>query len=81
MRVRELVLVTPQLATQKAFYGTTLGWPVVTETPTSFTVQAGSSRLSFTQASPAGIYHVAFAIPRNAACQGLRQGSNRGHVA
>jgi catechol 2,3-dioxygenase-like lactoylglutathione lyase family enzyme len=69
MRIQELILVTPQLATQKAFYGTTLGWPVVTDRPTSFTVQAGATRLSFKQASPTGIYHVAFAIPHNAAGQ------------
>lgn len=67
MQLLEVALATSQVAAQRAFYSATMGWPLVAETPTSFTVQIGASRLSFMQdAMHTGIYHVAFAIPRTA---------------
>lgn len=67
MRILDVTVVTSRLAAQRTFYGTTMGWPVVAETPASFTVQIGASRLSFLEdAKHTGPYHLAHAIPRNA---------------
>lgn len=67
MQIAELQLVTHHLAAQKAFYHDLLELPLVAETPTLFTVQAGASALTFieTAASLPSIYHVAFNIPEN----------------
>jgi catechol-2,3-dioxygenase len=47
MHIQELSLHTRHIANQKAFYCTTLGLPLLTETTDSFTVQAGTTRLRF----------------------------------
>lgn len=47
MHIRELILHTRHVAAQQAFYCTTLGLPLQTETSDSFTVQAGETRLHF----------------------------------
>ncbi len=65
MRIQELSLQTRHLADQKDFYRTTLGLPLLAETTTSFTLQAGATRLHFQQAQQDVLYHVAFTIPRN----------------
>lgn len=67
MQIAELHLVTHHLAAQKAFYHDLLELPLVAEALTSFTVQAGVSRLTFVETTGPlpSIYHVAFNIPEN----------------
>jgi len=65
MHIQELSLNTRHVANQKAFYSTTLGLSLLTETTDSFTVQAGTTRLRFQETQQDVLYHVAFTIPRN----------------
>ena len=67
MHITELQLATAALADQKAFYHDLFELPLVTESPTSFTVQVGTSRLTFVETTEPlpSIYHVAFNIPEN----------------
>ena len=67
MQIAELQLHTTRLQAQKAFYLDVLEAPLVAETPTAFTVQAGTSRLTFVETTEPlpSIYHVAFNIPEN----------------
>lgn len=67
MQITELHLVTQHVAAQKTFYHEVLELPLVAESPTSFMVQAGTSRLTFVETTEPlpSIYHVAFNIPEN----------------
>ncbi len=67
MQIAELHLVTNHLSAQRAFYHKLMEFPLVAETPTSFTVQVGASTITFGEtAEPLpSIYHVAFNIPEN----------------
>ena len=65
MHIQELSLRTRHVANQKAFYCTTLGLSLLTETTDSFTVQAGTTRLRFQETQQDVLYHIAFTIPRN----------------
>lgn len=65
MHIRELVLNTCRLEEQQAFYGGTLGLPLLDETGDAFTVQAGETRLRWRAAREEALYHVAFTLPRN----------------
>src|SRR6202011_791023 len=65
MHIQELSLHTDNLAAQKDFYTTTMGLSLLDETAIAFTVQAGTTRLSFQQTAQDVLYHVAFTIPRN----------------
>jgi catechol-2,3-dioxygenase len=66
MRIKELHLYTRDLHAQRAFYTRTLGLPLVAETTTSFTIQAGETLLVFERTrQTAPIYHIAFTIPAN----------------
>src|SRR5260370_12185719 len=65
MHIEELSLHTRHLGDQQTFYHTILGLPLLTETATSFTVQAGTTRLRFQETQHDVLYHVAFTIPRN----------------
>src|SRR5260370_3329730 len=65
MHVEELSLRSRHLGDQQTFYHTILGLPLLTETATSFTVQAGTTRLRFQETQQDVLYHVAFTIPRN----------------
>lgn len=67
MQIAELQLATPHLAAQKAFYHDLLELPLLAESPTAFTVQAGASTITFVATADAlpSIYHVAFNIPEN----------------
>lgn len=65
MHIQALQLQTKNLAEQKTFYHTVLGLPLLTETDTSFTVQAGTTRLSFQTTQQEVNYHIAFTIPTN----------------
>lgn len=67
MQITEIQLQTAHLAEQKAFFHQTLELPLLAESPTSFTVQAGASTITFhatTDPLPS-IYHFAFNIPEN----------------
>lgn len=65
MYIQELTIQTRNLAEQKTFYSTVLELPLIAETATSFTVQAGTTRLSFQETRQEVLYHIAFTIPRN----------------
>ena len=66
MRITELHLSTQDLHAQRQFYTRILGLPLVTETVTSFTIQAGATRLLFQRTEQEGfLYHFAFSIPSN----------------
>lgn len=65
MHIQKLVLFTPQLAEQKAFYSTTLGLPLLRESKDTFSVRAGTTQLEFQQTEQNVLYHVAFTLPRN----------------
>ncbi|GCE09862.1 VOC family protein [Dictyobacter aurantiacus] len=65
MYIQELTIQTQKLSEQKAFYSTVLELPIVAETATSFTVQAGTTRLTLLQTQQEVLYHMAFTIPRN----------------
>jgi catechol 2,3-dioxygenase-like lactoylglutathione lyase family enzyme len=66
MKIVALTLVTPNLATQRSFYTTVLGLPLLHESAQRFTVQAGQTRLTFhTTMQDDIVYHFAFTIPRN----------------
>jgi hypothetical protein len=59
-------LETADLSPQRAFYTQTLGLPLRRETADSFTVQAGTTALTFRSASRQPLhYHFAFTIPLN----------------
>lgn len=67
MQIAELQLLTNHLQAQKAFYHNLLELPLIAESPTSFTVQAGASTLTFAETAEGlpSIYHIAFNIPEN----------------
>jgi catechol-2,3-dioxygenase len=66
MQITELILETHKLAAQLDFYEHTLGLPVMAANEQAFTVQAGSTRLTFQETEQREpLYHVAFTIPRN----------------
>ncbi|QBD76929.1 hypothetical protein EPA93_13315 [Ktedonosporobacter rubrisoli] len=69
MDIQEVILQTPQLARQKVFYQNILGLPMVAETNDSITLQAGATLLHFKEVEAESLYHIAFAIPRNAFIQ------------
>lgn len=67
MRIAEIHLHTQCLHGQKVFYHQLFGLPLLAESPTSFTVMAGASTITFVATAeplPAS-YHVAFNIPEN----------------
>ena len=72
MQFTHVHLQTSQLAAQRIFYEDTLGLVVSDESPTSFTVQVGSSRLTFEQSDQEFRYHFAFNIPENQIEDGMR---------
>jgi catechol 2,3-dioxygenase-like lactoylglutathione lyase family enzyme len=66
MKIVELALVTPNLATQKTFYTAILELPLIEESAQRFTVQAGRTRLTFHATTQDDVvYHFACTIPRN----------------
>jgi catechol-2,3-dioxygenase len=70
MHITELTLQTHDLATQRDFYEHTLELPIVEANEQAFTVQAGTTRLTFqaTEQEDA-LYHVAFTVPGNKVAQ------------
>jgi catechol-2,3-dioxygenase len=70
MQITELQLHTQHVKAQRVFYGTTLGLPLLEATIDSFTVQAGTTRLTFQATTQQGVfYHFAFTIPANKQAQ------------
>ena len=66
MFITALDLETAGLSTERAFYTQTLGLPLRHATADSFTVQAGTTALTFRSASQRPVlYHFAFTIPVN----------------
>lgn len=63
MKIEELHIYSPDLPAQLSFYGTVLEWPVLEQTDTSFSIQAGYSTLKIIHKADATPYHIAFNIP------------------
>lgn len=67
MQITELTLATQQLQTQQQFYTTILGLPLNSASSEMFSVQVGSTHLTFQQTTAETLYHIAFAIPTHKA--------------
>ncbi len=70
MHLRELILSTPDVRRQRAFYAEALRLPLQADSTTGFTVAVGQSQLRFEQKprvlfDHGGAYHFAFNIPEN----------------
>lgn len=65
MRITELSLDTQNFQEQHHFYTNILGLPLREKTPETFTVQAGTTRLTFRETIKETGYHLAFTIPSN----------------
>jgi catechol-2,3-dioxygenase len=62
--IRQVQLQTDQPGALRAFYADSLGMPLVSASHQTVSLQAGTTRLIFSQGAPA-IYHFAFNIPQN----------------
>jgi catechol-2,3-dioxygenase len=67
MHITELTLSTQNVQEQQQFYTTTLGLPLIQAQTSTFSVQAGTTRLIFRQTTEKTLYHFAFTIPSNKA--------------
>ena len=67
MRIITLTLDTRQPDKLKDFYTRTLGFDIISEQPHSFSVAAGSTKLTFNHnpSRAEGVYHYAFRIPNH----------------
>lgn len=67
MQIQALHLAATDVAAQRKFYTTTLGLPLLEDNANSFSVQAGTTRLTFgqTEEQTNFLYHLAFTTPRN----------------
>ncbi|QEC67289.1 VOC family protein [Panacibacter ginsenosidivorans] len=67
MLIKELVLLTTDIAAVKKFYEELMGFPLIKETTQSVSFKTGNSILSFelTNSYLVPFYHVAFSIPNN----------------
>jgi len=65
MRITELSLDTQNFQEQHHFYTNILGLPLREKTPETFTVQVGTTRLTFRETTKETGYHFAFTIPSN----------------
>jgi hypothetical protein len=63
MHIEELTLQTRHLADQKTFYHALLGLPLLAEAADAFTIQAGTTRLSFQETPHDILYHLALSLP------------------
>jgi catechol 2,3-dioxygenase-like lactoylglutathione lyase family enzyme len=70
MRITELSLDTQNLQEQLDFYTNILGLPLKEKTLDTFTVQTGTTRLTFRETTQATLYHFAFTIPSNKLASG-----------
>ncbi len=62
MEIHELMLATPALNAQRAFYTDVLGLPLLHDDGSGFAVAVGASRLVFTRATDAAPAHYHYAI-------------------
>jgi len=62
---KKVILYTNQLEDMKGFYEYQLGFRIVEEDDTSFTLSMGESQLVFQESDRAAIYHFALNIPGN----------------
>ena len=66
MNISKTILVTRHLQTMKDFYLKQIGFPLVSETNDSFTMQIGTDQLTYRQTDDVDTqYHMAFNIPEN----------------
>lgn len=66
VRVLELTLPTAAIDEQRAFYGETLGLPIMAEADDQVAIQLGATRLAFRRtADSASPYHFAANVPEN----------------
>jgi catechol-2,3-dioxygenase len=66
VQIRDVHLQTRHLNEQKKFYTHTLGLSLVHETANAFTLQIGTTQLTFQGVTLEDtLYHIAFTIPRN----------------
>lgn len=66
MNISKTILVTRHLQTMKDFYLKQIGFPLVSETNESFTMQIGTDQLTYRQTNDVDTqYHMAFNIPEN----------------
>jgi len=63
MNFSEITLYSSQLQAQKAFYTELLEFPLLVETPDSFSIQTGYTIIRFVKRADARPYHFAFNIP------------------
>ncbi len=71
MTFYRLELFTDKLEDQKIFYTQLLGFSLIRENNRSFTIQAGTTELTFLYTPKPTIYHFAFNIPPNQMYQAL----------
>ncbi|MGB6408454.1 MAG: serine hydrolase [Planococcus donghaensis] len=62
---KKVILYTNQLEDMKGFYEYQLGFRIVEEDDTSFTLSMGDSQLVFRESEKAAVYHFALNIPGN----------------
>lgn len=74
MLILKIDMLTNSINEMKSFYSDSLGLSVMEETPTSFSVKAGESTLSFHECGKDvnPIYHFAFNIPENKMNEALK---------
>jgi catechol-2,3-dioxygenase len=65
MRITELTLDTRHFQEQYHFYTNILGLPLKEKTPETFTIQVGTTSLTFRETTRETGYHFAFTIPSN----------------
>src|SRR4051794_39133932 len=65
MHIDTIELTTTNLVAAKQFYHQLLGFPLLKQTETMFSIMAGRSVLSFIKSETPAFYHVAFLIPFN----------------
>ncbi|HEX7737910.1 MAG TPA: hypothetical protein VF458_23890 [Ktedonobacteraceae bacterium] len=65
MHISELTLHTQELQEEYQFYTRTLSLPLLQATTHAFTVQAGTTRLTFQHTAEETLYHFAWRIPSN----------------
>ena len=65
MKIKEITLYTNQLQHQKVFYSSTLGFKILEETPSMFSIQIKNTNLRFFKSKKDHKYHYCFLIPSN----------------
>lgn len=66
MKIKEVILFTNNIQSQREFYKTTLGFEMFDDSPTKLSFRIGASTLTFQYKEDFKPTHFAFNIPRNA---------------